>query len=698
MRKVLFFLVAAITLSLQLSAQKKVQGRVTDETGSPLSDVSVTLPGSKTGTITDFDGKFSITVPNNSGKLTFSLVGMETKEVNIPSNNTIITSLKRADQSLDEVIVVAYGQVKKGDFTGSANQVSGDDFKTRGIMNPLNAIVATGPGVQTTAAGGSPGSSPGIRIRGFGSISADDGPLIVVDGIAYDGGLANLNSDDIETITTLKDAATVALWGSRASNGVIMITTRKGARNKNNLSIKATQGFSSRGLPEYERVNAFQYYPLLWEAMKHSLMYPTTGTGQSESVAAQNATNGIKAQLAYNPFKGIADNDIVRVDGTLNPNAELLYPDDLDWAKELMRQGVRQEYVLTYSGGNEKSDYLGSFGYLKEKGYLIRSDWKRFTGRLVVNTQPQKWIKTGLNISASINQSNQASDGSSTGYVNPFFFSRGIGPIYPIHAHNMTTGEYLLDEFGNKIYDLGNMGGSGLGIPNRPSGAYPGRHVIEETKLNKNDFRRNTISGRAYANIYFTKWLNFATNIGADITDYNSSTYENTIVGDGAPAGRASKENQKTISYTFNQVLNFNKQFDVHNIGATVGHENYDYTYISLSGSKQGEVLQGSVEFPNFSTINSLSSSKSEHRIESYFGRVNYDFDGKYFISANARRDGNSRFFKDVRWADFYGVGLAWRIDKENFMNGINWISSLKLRSSYGQLGNDAVGTYYALD
>lgn len=696
MRKVLFFLVAAITLSLQLSAQKKVQGRVTDETGSPLSDVSVTLPGSKTGTITDFDGKFSITVPNNSGKLTFSLVGMETKEVNIPSNNTIITSLKRADQSLDEVIVVAYGQVKKGDFTGSANQVSGDDFKTRGIMNPLNAIVATGPGVQTTAAGGSPGSSPGIRIRGFGSISADDGPLIVVDGIAYDGGLANLNSDDIETITTLKDAATVALWGSRASNGVIMITTRKGARNKNNLSIKATQGFSSRGLPEYERVNAFQYYPLLWEAMKHSLMYPTTGTGQSESVAAQNATNGIKAQLAYNPFKGIADNDIVRVDGTLNPNAELLYPDDLDWAKELMRQGVRQEYVLTYSGGNEKSDYLGSFGYLKEKGYLIRSDWKRFTGRLVVNTQPQKWIKTGLNISASINQSNQASDGSSTGYVNPFFFSRGIGPIYPIHAHNMTTGEYLLDEFGNKIYDLGNMGGLGLGIPNRPSGAYPGRHVIEETKLNKNDFRRNTISGRAYANIYFTKWLNFATNIGADITDYNSSTYENTIVGDGAPAGRASKENQKTISYTFNQVLNFNKQFDVHNIGATVGHENYDYTYISLSGSKQGEVLQGSVEFPNFSTINSLSSSKSEHRIESYFGRVNYDFDGKYFISANARRDGNSRFFKDVRWADFYGVGLAWRIDKENFMNGINWISSLKLRSSYGQLGNDAVGTYYA--
>ena len=473
MRKLLFFFVAAICFSLQLTAQKKVQGKVIDENGAPLSDVSVTLPGSKTGTITTSDGNFSITVPSNATRLVFSSVGRESKEAVIPADNFITLALSRVDKSLEEVIVVAYGQVKKGDFTGSANQVSGDDFKNRGIMNPLNAIVATGPGVQTTAAGGSPGSSPGIRIRGFGSISASDGPLIVVDGIAYDGGLGNLNSDDIETITTLKDASTVALWGSRASNGVIMITTRKGAKNKNNLSIKATQGYSSRGLPEYERVNPFEYYPLMWESMRNALIYPTTGAGQTPAQAAQNATNGIKAQLAYNPFKGIADNDIVRVDGTINPNAELLYPDDLDWAKELIRQGVRNEYVLSYSGGNDKSDYLGSFGFINEKGYLIRSDWRRFTGRLVINTQPQKWIKTGLNISGAVNTSNQASDGSSTGYVNPFFFSRGIGPIYPVYAHNMTTGEYLLDEFGNRIYDLGNMGGLGLGIPNRPSGAYP---------------------------------------------------------------------------------------------------------------------------------------------------------------------------------------------------------------------------------
>lgn len=696
MKKIFFFLVAVCAFSIQLTAQKQVKGRVTDDSGAPLSDVTVSVPSSNLGTLTDADGNFSLTVPSDVKRLTFSLVGMGSKELEIPSNNILNTSLTRDDKSLEEVIIVGYGQVKKGDFTGSANQINFDDFKNKPLLNPLNALVATGPGVQTTAAGGSPGSSPGIRIRGFGSISAGASPLIVVDGIAYDGGLANIPTEDIESITTLKDAATTALWGSRASNGVIMITTRKGAKNKNNLSIKATQGFSSRGIPEYERVGPYDYYPLMWEALRNSLIYPKTGTGQTPEQAAINATNTIKTQLAYNPFKGIADNDIVRTDGTLNPNAVLLYPDDLDWTKELIRLGTRKEYSVTYSGGNEKSDYLGSFTYTDEKGYLIRSDWRRFAGRLNLNTQPQKWIKSGINIAASINSSNQASDGSSTGYVNPFFFTRDMGPIYPVYAHNMTTGEYLLDEQGNRFYDLGNLGGAGLGIPNRPAGAKVGRHVIEETKLNKNDFRRNTISGRAYTSLIFTKWLKFTTNIGTDLTDYNSSTYENTIVGDGAPAGRASKGNQKTLSYTFNQLLDFSKDFGVHTISATLGHENYDYTFWSLSGSKQGEVLEGSIEFPNFSVINSLTSSKSEYKIESYFGRVNYDYDSKYFVSANVRRDGNSRFSKDVRWADFYGFGVAWRMDKESFMNTASWVNSLKLRSSYGQLGNDDIGTYYA--
>ncbi|MGB3088549.1 MAG: SusC/RagA family TonB-linked outer membrane protein [Chitinophagaceae bacterium] len=690
MRKLSLLLMGVMLFAAQALAQRTVSGTVTDDKGNPLPKVSVQVKGSSVGTVTKDDGSYSLVLPANAATLVFSSVDMATQEVKISASSNYSVSLSAANKNLDEVIVVAYGTVKKGDFTGSANQVTNEEFKNRPIINPLNAIVATGPGVQTTAANGAPGSSPGIRVRGFGSISAGSGPLYVVDGVAYDGGIANLNTEDIETITTLKDAATTALWGSRAANGVIMITTKKGKRNKNNVGFKVMHGFSQRGLPEYERVDAKQYYPLMWEALRNSLQYTS---GQTAAVASQNATNGIKTQLAYNPFN-VANNDIVRTDGTLNPNAQLLWADDLDWTKDLVRTGSRQDYAINYSGGNDKSDYFSSFGFTNERGFILRSDWKRFTGRINVNTQPLKWFKTGLNVSAAVNTSNQASDGSSTGYVNPFFFTRSMGPIYPVYAHNQTTGDYLLNSLGERFYDYGNL--SSMGIPNRPGGASPGRHVIEETKLNQSLFKRNTISGRSYGSIIFTPWLKFTTNISIDITDYNASSYENTKVGDGAPAGRASKTNTKTTSFTFNQIADFSKKFGSHNIGFTAGHENYDWNYDYFYGFKQGQVLEGNYEFENFSTINRLTSQVDKRRIESYFSRLNYDYKGKYFVSGNIRWDGNSRFSPDVRWENFWGVGVGWRIDKEKFMEKLPFINALKLRSSYGQLGNDDIGTYYA--
>src|SRR6185503_4321095 len=302
--------------------------------------------------------------------------------------------------------------------------------------------------------------------------------------------------------------------------------------------------------------------------------------------------------------------------------------------------------------------------------------------------------KTGLNVSGAINNSNQASDGSSTGYVNPFFFTRTLGPIYPAYAHDQISGAYLLNSQGERFYDYGGFNGQ-FGIPSRVGGASPGRHILEETKLNQSSFKRNSISARAYGSIIFAPWLKFTTNISVDLTDFLSATYENTKVGDGAPAGRASKNSQKTTAYTFNQLLEGDHTFKQHHVGAIVGHENYDYTFDLVSGQRQGQILEGNVEFPNFTTTNSINSRVDLHRIESYFTRLNYDFDGKYFISANFRRDANSRFAKDVRTANFWGAGIAWRIDRESFMN-VKWIDNLKLRSSYGQLGNDGVGTFYA--
>ncbi len=256
MRKLSLLLMGVMLFAAQALAQRTVSGTVTDDKGNPLPKVSVQVKGSSVGTVTKDDGSYSLVLPANAATLVFSSVDMATQEVKISASSNYSVSLSAANKNLDEVIVVAYGTVKKGDFTGSANQVTNEEFKNRPIINPLNAIVATGPGVQTTAANGAPGSSPGIRVRGFGSISAGSGPLYVVDGVAYDGGIANLNTEDIETITTLKDAATTALWGSRAANGVIMITTKKGKRNKNNVGFKVMHGFSQRGLPEYERVDA----------------------------------------------------------------------------------------------------------------------------------------------------------------------------------------------------------------------------------------------------------------------------------------------------------------------------------------------------------------------------------------------------------------------------------------------------------
>lgn len=250
MRKMLSMFLVIFLSAFSLMAQNKtVTGTVTDEKGAPVAGVSVTIKGTRTGVVTGADGVFRIEVSASAKTLEFSYVGYETMDVAIGSQSNISVQLKPGQSQMDEVVVVAYGTVKKGDFTGSAATISAEDFKNRPLTNVTNALPGSAPGVQTSAAGGSPGSSPGIRIRGFGSVNASSSPLYVVDNVPYEGGIANLNAEDIETMTVLKDASTTALYGSRASNGVIMITTKKGKKNKNTLSFKLMQGVSSRGIP-----------------------------------------------------------------------------------------------------------------------------------------------------------------------------------------------------------------------------------------------------------------------------------------------------------------------------------------------------------------------------------------------------------------------------------------------------------------
>ena len=688
----LFLLLGAMLTGMSAFAQDKtVTGTVTDEGGSALPGVSVVVKGTTRGTTTDASGKYSLAASQNS-TLAFSFVGFLAKEITVGAQSTINVSLAADVANLEEVIVTAFGSAKKANFTGSAGTIDAKSIGPRPITTIAQAIAGTTAGVQTTAGSGQPGASPAIRIRGFGSISSGNDPLYVVDGIPYTASIANLNPSDIENITILKDAASTALYGARAANGVVMVTTKKGQSGKSNINVKFTKGFNSRALPEYDRVGPDQYYPLMWETYRNSVAYRATNP-LTLPAANADASTRLVSLVGYNIYD-VPNDQLVNTDGMMNPNANLIYnPADLDWTAPLMRQGSRDEVNLSFSGAQDKNDYFISMSYLKDKGFLIRSDYERFTGRMNVNSQMKPWFKTGANLSATITKSNQADADGNTSFVNPFFFSRNMGPIYPVYAFDPANpGQFLTLPDGRRRYDYGNL--NALGLPNRPQ--YGGRHAIAETELNENFFRRNVIGARGYGEISFLNDIKFTANVGVDLTNLNNVTFGNPEIGDGAPAGRSTHEFENIASYNFNQLLNYDKSFGNHNIGVLVGHENFQVTDNNLEGSRANQILDGNVELINFTNTTNLNSRYNIRRVEGYFSRVNYDYNEKYFVSASIRRDGSSKFFRDTRWGTFYSISGAWRLDQEDFIKAIPSINLLKIRSSYGQTGNDGGGNTQA--
>jgi TonB-linked SusC/RagA family outer membrane protein len=693
MKKILllvYFLTLCLISQFALAQSRAVTGKVTADDGAALPGVTVLIKGTTQGTSTGADGTFKLDVPANS-RLVFSFVGYASQEVAVGNQTNITVNLTADVGNLEEVVVTSFGTAKKAAFTGSAGVIAAKQISDRPINNIAQALAGAAPGVQTTAGSGQPGTAPTIRIRGFGSISSSNDPLYVVDGIPYTANIATLNPNDIESITILKDAASTALYGARAANGVVVVTTKKGQKDRSSISVRYTKGLNSRALPEYDRVGTDQYYPLMWEMYRNSVAYRATSP-LSLSAANADATSRLGSLVGYNVYD-VPFNQLVNTDGQMNPNAKLIYsPDDLNWEKPLTRQGNRDELGVSFAGGQQKSDYFLSLSYLNDKGFLIRSDYERYTARLNVNSQMKPWFRTGANLSATIINSNQAdvpADGGTT-FVNPFYFSRNIGPIYPVYAYDPNNlGQFLTLPNGDKRYDYGNL--TSLGLPSRPQ--FGGRHSVAETLKNQNYLRRNVLGARAYGEVSFLNAFKFTANIGADITNNNFYTYGNPEVGDGAPAGRATHDFQNVTGYNLNQLLNYNKSFGRHNVDVLLGHENFHTTDNYLSGSRSQQILDGNVELVNFTTTTNLESVYNTRRIEGYFSRVNYDYDQRYFLSASIRRDGTSKFYEDSRWGTFYSISGAWRLDQEPFIQAISSINLLKLRGSYGQTGNDGGGT-----
>lgn len=489
-------------------------------------------------------------------------------------------------------------------------------------------------------------------------------------------------------MTVLKDAASTSLYGSSAGNGVILITTKKGsnASGGTGITLNISQGWSSRAYDDYARVGVYDYYPLQWQMLKNSRI----SSGDTAEEAALYASENIIDELKYNPFVGVADTEIVGTDGRLNPAANALkWGDDLDWEDAAYSTGYRQEYNVSYNSSNEKSDSYASVGYLKDNGYMLKTDFERYSGRVNYNVYPVKWFKSGVNLGlvrTNSNYSTSTSDNSS-GYSNLSRFIRTMAPIYPVHKHDLETGEYL-DAENNSTTDPSQYTYDYEGARISSNG----RDAIAETLWNEREISNMNTTARVYATIMPIEGLSLTVNYALENTDLRRKVYENPLVGDGTSGpGRLNLLTTRTLTQTFNQLINYNKSFGNHTFDILLGHENYEYKYEYEYAMKIGEVISGIYDFENFTSINELSSYTNRYRKEGYFGRLNYDYADKYYASISYRHDGSSRFSKDNRWGNFWSFGASWRISEEDFMKDISWLSNLKLRASYGQTGNDAI-------
>lgn len=694
-RKLSVMLIAVFCLLFggKALAQSTVSGTVfSSEDDSPIIGASIKIQGTKMGAATDIDGKFRLENVKKGATLVVTYIGMQTKTVKAGENMKIY--LTSDSKSLDEVVVqVAYGAAKKSTLTGAVTQVDSKQIEVRPVSSVTSALEGTTSGVQINSTYGQPGEEPSIRIRGFGTVNGSATPLYVLDGVPFGGNISDLNSNDIESITVLKDAASCALYGNRASNGVILITTKRGKGEKMAFNLKVNQGTYSRGVKEYKILNAKEFMETSWLNLRNSRISAGDDQATANAYASKNLINDELYLNIYNK----ADDQLFDANGKLVSDAQILdgYADDLDWYDNAIRDGYRQEYNFSGSQASAKSDYYFSVGYLNEKGYVTNSDFDRLTGRAAMNFHPKKWLNTGFTISGSHQKSNITNGNASASYTNAFMFCRNIAPIYPVHLHN-ADGTYQLDSFGNKQYDSGSYTDEN-GNPVLTRNQYQDRHVIWENELNENKSFRNTLQSSAYMDLKFLNDFTFTVKGELNVRNNENRTYNSALIGDGkGNNGRTKRTIYRYKNYTFQQQLNWNHTFGNHTVGVLLGHENYSYFYDYTYIYKTNQTFAGQDNLDNFTNLTNGSGYSNRYRTESYLGRIRYDYQEKYNVEASFRRDGSSRFAKESRWGNFGSIGASWVVTKEDFMKPISWVNNLKLRADYGLVGNDAGASYYS--
>ncbi len=681
--------------------QLQVTGTVKDHTGNPVAGATILVEGSTTGTTSNADGSYSITAPSDA-TLLVSFIGYQPQQIAVAGKSRIDITLKEDTQSIDDVIVVAFGTAKKEAFTGSATVIKSDDIAKSQQSNVAQALAGKVAGVQLTNSSGQPGAAPDIRIRGFSSLNAGNSPLWIVDGMPYSGDLNNLNPNDIESMTVLKDAASNALYGARGANGVVMITTKKAKSKDAIITVDAKWGVNSRAVKDYEYItNPAQFYETHYNALKSYYLDSGMSAMEAHLKANQNligsANDGGLGYMVYTVPEG---QEFIGINGKVNPQATLgrrlvyegkeyyVRPDD--WTDAAFRTSLRQEYNISIAGSGDKTSVYASFGYLNNEGIAYNSDMDRFTTRLKLDYQAKDWLKMGANATYARFHYNQIDDdGSSGSSGNVFAYTTTIGPIYPLYIRD-GNGNILYNEDGIKLYDYGQNAGMERSI-------FTNSNALSESRLNTQSSEGNAFNGTAYFDITFLKDFKFTFNAGVTLDETRSTIIKNPYFGQFASEeGLLSKGHSRQLEFNSQQILNYTKQIGQHNVNVMIGHEYYNANTYALSASKS-HMLTGENDELAGAIIDKqgASSYRTEYNNEGYFARVMYDYANKYFFSASFRRDASSRFHPDHRWGNFWSLGGAWIISREDFMaNTQSWLDNLKLKASIGSQGNDNIGNF----
>ena len=676
--------------------EKTVSGKVTDQNGAPLPGVSVLVVGTTTGTQSDFDGLYSISVAQGA-TLRFSYIGQKTQDVVVGSSNTIDVQLSEDAQALEEVIVTGFGNVSKTSFAGSAKVVAGENISNKSFTNVSQALAGEAAGVAVFNTSGQPGSTSTVRIRGFGSVNGSQAPLYIVDDAPFGGSLNDINPNDIKSVTVLKDASATSLYGARGANGVIVITTKRGRDAGNSINVSVKTGTNFQGVGRYETIKSpEEYIGINWQATRQRGLIENDGDNAAAIAYAnanlfEGAGNADVSDISpvYNMWnvsgsgaQGVSEL-IDPATGTVRPGVTRRYNPEL-WEDFAFQNSNRTEANLTISNFSDNSSLYTSVGFIDDIGYASNTDYKRLNARVAATNSFGDFIS--MNTSLNYTQSETNNNGTGSSSSSQFWWIDNLPTIYPLFTRD-AAGQKIEDPiYGGFLFDYGLEDGRGFGFAT---------NGVADSQINISNSKANSVNFNNDTKITLADGLTFENNFAYqyfmnDFTSLNEPFYS-PAKGDG---GRINRSRGETKNYTIRTGLRYNKSFNDMNLSAFVSHVATAYEYNYLEAERSKLVTPFGTDIANGVINNPSDGYTDNERTESYIANVTTDFKNKYFLNATFNRDASSRFLNN-KWGDFYSVGAAWVLTQEDFMSGVDFVDFLKVKASYGVLGNSGgVGFY----